>query len=57
MAAECDLAWTVAGQAAQAARDTGLLGIVHACAPETAQQLAWVRSRIKEAAPQALVVA
>ncbi len=57
MAAECDIAWTVIGQAAQGARDTELLEVVNACEPETAMQMKWARSRIKEAAPQALVVA
>jgi len=57
MASECDLAWTVVGQAAQGARDPALLEAVHACEAETAAQRIWARSRIKEAAPQALVVA
>ena len=57
MAAECDLAWTVVGQAAQGARDAELLEVVQACGGETAMQMKWARSRIKEAAPQALVVA
>ena len=57
MAAECDLAWTVIGQAAQGARDSDLLEVVRACEAETAMQMKWARSRIKEAAPQALVVA
>ena len=57
MAAECDLCWTVVGQAAQGARDTGLVEVVRRCEGETAVQLAWLRTRIKQAAPQALVVA
>jgi len=57
MAAECDLAWTVVGQAAQGARDAELLEVVRACEGETAMQMKWARGRIKEAAPQALVVA
>jgi hypothetical protein len=57
MASECDLAWTVVGQAARGARDPDLLAAVRACETETAAQLKWARSRIKEAAPQALVVA
>jgi hypothetical protein len=57
MTAECDIAWTVVGQAAQGARDTELLDVVRACEEETATQMKWTRSRIKEAAPQALVVA
>ena len=57
MAAECDIAWTLVGQAAQGARDRELFGVVTTCEGETAIQLKWLRSRMKEAAPQALVVA
>jgi hypothetical protein len=57
MACECDIAWTVVGQAAQGARDAELLTTVQTCEGETAMQVAWARSRMKEAAPQALVVA
>jgi hypothetical protein len=57
MAAEADLAWTVIGQAAQGVRDRALLRVVEECEHETAMQLKWARSRMKEAAPQALVVA
>jgi hypothetical protein len=57
MACECDMAWTVVGQAAQGARDTDLLDVVQKCEGETATQLKWLMTRIKQAAPQALVVA
>jgi hypothetical protein len=57
MACECDMAWTLVGQAAQGARDTELLEVVQACEGETSTQLKWLKSRLKEAAPQALVVA
>ena len=57
MAAECDIAWTLIGQAAQGARDGELLELVGACEGETAIQLQWLKTRMKEAAPQALVVA
>jgi hypothetical protein len=57
MAAECDIAWTVVGQAAQGVRDAELIEAVQTCERETAMQLKWIRSRMKEAAPQALVVA
>lgn len=57
MAAECDICWTVVGQAAQGARDRDLLGVVQSCEHETAIQLKWLRTRMKQAAPQALVVA
>jgi hypothetical protein len=57
MATECDLAWTLVGQAAQGARDRELFAVVGRCEGETAIQLKWLRTRLKEAAPQALVVA
>jgi hypothetical protein len=57
MAAECDMAWTVVGQAAQGLRDDELYDTVKPCEEETAMQLRWLRTRIKQAAPQALVVA
>lgn len=57
MAAECDICWTVVGQAARGARDEELLKVVSACESQTATQLAWLRTRMKQAAPQALVVA
>jgi hypothetical protein len=57
MATECDIAWTLVGQAAQGARDRDLLAVVKACEGETATQLKWLKTRMKEAAPQALVVA
>jgi anaerobic selenocysteine-containing dehydrogenase len=57
MACECDMAWTLVGQAARGLRDTDLFEVVQACETETATQLKWLKSRMKEAAPQALVVA
>jgi hypothetical protein len=57
MAAECDLVWTLLAQGAQGARDEGLLAAVRECDEETATQLQWLKTRIKQAAPQALVVA
>ncbi len=57
MAAECDICWTVVGQAAYGARDRDLLEVVRTCEGETAIQLKWLRTRMKQVAPQALVVA
>ena len=57
MAAQCDMAWTLIGQAARGLRDEELTGVVTACEDETATQMRWLRTRMKEAAPQALVVA
>ncbi|SDL80803.1 hypothetical protein [Nonomuraea jiangxiensis] len=57
MAAECDVTWTLIGQAAQGARDEKPAGVVARCETETAIQLLWLRTRMKQAAPRALVVA
>ena len=57
MASECDIAWTLIGQAAQGARDTDLFAAVSALEGETATQLKWLKTRMKQAAPQALLVA
>lgn len=56
MAAEVDMSWTVIAQAAQGARDSDLLEVTQTCEKETATQLKWLRSQMKEAAPQTLVV-
>ncbi len=56
-AAECDITWTLVGQAAQALRDHDLFEVVKACEGGTAIQLKWLRTRMKQAAPQAVVVA
>jgi hypothetical protein len=47
----------MAGQAAQAARDADLLAVVHECHAEVELQVKWLTTRIKVAAPQALVTA
>jgi hypothetical protein len=57
MAAAVDMAWTLVAQAAQGARDPDLLAVVRECEKETATQMDWLRTRMKQAAPQALVVA
>ena len=57
MACACDIAWIMIGQAAQGNRDRELLEVVNSCEKETANQLKWLRTRMKQAAPQALLVA
>ncbi|MFF5292042.1 hypothetical protein [Paractinoplanes globisporus] len=57
MTAECDICWILVGQAAEALRDTDLIDVIDEAAAATAVQLAWLRTRMKQAAPQALVVA
>jgi hypothetical protein len=56
-ACECELAWTLTMQAAQGARDRDLLELATRCAGESGIQLKWMRTRMKQAAPQAMVVA
>jgi hypothetical protein len=56
MAAQCDISWTLIGQAAQGARDSELLSLVQESEQDTAMQMKWLRTRMKQAAPQALVV-
>lgn len=57
MASACDISWTMIGQAAQGAGDRKLLEVVNSCQVETANQLKWLRTRMKQAAPQTLLVA
>ena len=57
MANACDISWTVIGQAARGARDEDLLGVVDSCEGQTATQIRWLKTRMKQSAPQALLVA
>jgi hypothetical protein len=47
--------WTVVRQAAQSLRDAELIELCDHASAETARQLAWLNTRIKTAAPQALI--
>ena len=49
--------WTVIAQGAQGLRDQELLEIAEHCDGETQRQISWLTTRIKVAAPQALIVA
>lgn len=57
LASLVEITWTLVGQAAAGARDQDLLRAVNRCAPQTTAQLAWLRTRMKAAAPQTLLVA
>lgn len=57
LANEVSLCWIVLEQAAQALRDDELEQVCQACSKDTKRQIAFFLSRIKQAAPQALVVA
>lgn len=49
--------WTVLAQAAQGMRDRELLEVADSSNAETSRQLSWLNTRMKQAAPQALIVA
>jgi hypothetical protein len=55
MATEASINWVMLAQGAQAARDSKLLEVVSECHAETLRQLRWTTTRVKEAAPQALL--
>lgn len=57
MATEVDISWIVLGQAAQGLQDKGLLKTVQECDAETGIQRKWIKTRMKQSAPQALIVA
>jgi hypothetical protein len=49
--------WTVIAQGAQGLRDAELLEIATTSSSGTSRQLTWLNTRMKQAAPQALIVA
>ncbi|WP_327046526.1 hypothetical protein OG320_01070 [Microbispora sp. NBC_01189] len=56
LATECDLSWSLVALVARGLKDDELIDLAGRCAPETAMQLLWLRTRMRRAAPQALVV-
>ena len=57
LASYLDMAWMLVGQAAKGARDQDLIRTVAECAEQTELQQKWLTTRLKAAAPQALLVA
>jgi hypothetical protein len=55
-AQEVSFHWIVAGQLAQATRDRELLTLVDELHRETLTQIKWLKTQVKQASPQALVV-
>jgi hypothetical protein len=49
--------WTVVIQAAQGLRDRDLLEVAQQSSSDTSRQLSWLNTRMKVAAPQALIAA
>ena len=54
IAHRAEISWIVLQQAAKAARDSELLKVVGVCAEEAEQTWKWLRTRIKDTAPEAL---
>ncbi len=57
LANEVHLCWIVLDQAAKGLRDEGLEQVCLACDKETQRQIAFLLTRIKQSAPQTLIVA
>lgn len=57
LATEAMISWTVLLQASRALRDRELEDLCTAHVTQTDRQIAWLQTRTKQAAPQALVVA
>jgi hypothetical protein len=55
LAARVDVSWTIVHQVAMGARDHGLLQVADRCEGQAKRQLAWLLTRLKQAAPQALL--
>ncbi|MEN8582540.1 hypothetical protein B1A87_018910 [Arthrobacter sp. KBS0703] len=52
-----DVTWMMVGQAAQGDRDKELQAVVKQCEGDSELQIRWLKTRMKQAAPQALLVA
>ena len=52
-----DITWTMVNQAAEALRDDELVSIVTQSQKQTAVQLQWLKTRMKQSAPQVLIAA
>lgn len=48
--------WVVVAQGAQGLRDRDLLSVAQSSQQETSRQITWLETRLKAAAPQALIV-
>ncbi len=53
----CQTTWTVVHQGAQALHDQELIAAAEKANSSTSRQLAWLNTRMKQAAPQALLAA
>jgi hypothetical protein len=53
-AQEAEIRWVILGQGAKAARDAELVACVESCLEDVQSAAKWLRTKIKESAPQAL---
>jgi hypothetical protein len=53
----CDVTWTIIGQSDQSVSDIEFLEAVNALEGQTATQIEWIRTKMKQFAPQTLLVA
>ncbi|MCW2606184.1 MAG: hypothetical protein JWO60_877 [Frankiales bacterium] len=56
LATLCQTTWTVVHQCSQGLRDRELMAVAEDASRGTSRQLAWLTTRLKAAAPQALLV-
>jgi hypothetical protein len=57
LASLADVTWMMVKQAALGLRDEELIGVTQQCEGQIKVQLGWLTTRMKQAAPQALIVA
>ena len=57
MAHFCQITWMMIGQAAQGARNEELFTLAVSCESEITRQIKWLNTRMKSAAPMALLIA
>lgn len=57
LASYLEMGWTLVDQAAKGARDADLIEAAEHCSSQIDEQLTWINTRCKSAAPQTLLVA
>lgn len=57
LATQCEISWTLIAHAAEGAGDEELIDVVRRCGAATAAQLLWLRTLMRQIAPQTLIVA
>ena len=55
LASVVEITWKLVGQAAEALRDREFIELIGRCQKETTTQMDWLKTRMEQAAPQALI--